>query len=110
MQTPQNRPRPMTVSEHPAASEAPVGETLAAQPAGRPCLLLGLLASGRKGQRLADIGFLPGLAVRVVRRAPLGDPLEVDLAGVRLCIRTEEAGQVLVRPLEDRQAEAGVRP
>lgn len=72
---------------------------LCEQPNGRPCQLLGLSADGRLGQRLADMGFLAGLAVCVIRRAPLGDPLEVDLAGVRLCIRAEEARHVLVRPL-----------
>lgn len=109
MQTPQPPAHPRAVNHLAAREDAPVlngFETLAAQPAGRACLLHGLTAAGRLAQRLADMGFLPGLAVRVVRRAPLGDPLEVDLAGVRVCIRAEEAGQVLVRPLDG----AGVRP
>jgi ferrous iron transport protein A len=48
------------------------------------------------GRRLADLGFLPGTEVRVVRRAPLGDPSVFELRGYRLCIRRSEAGRVLV--------------
>ncbi len=92
-----------------AAAHYEAAAALCEQPDGQPCLLLAITADGRLGQRLADMGFLAGLGVRVVRRAPLGDPLEVDLAGVRLCIRAEEARHVLVRPLENMQAEAGVR-
>jgi ferrous iron transport protein A len=38
-------------------------------------------------RRLGDLGFVPGTAVSVVRRAPLGDPVELDLRGYRLCLR-----------------------
>jgi ferrous iron transport protein A len=48
------------------------------------------------GRRLADLGFLPGTDVRVVRRAPLGDPSVFELRGYRLCIRRAEAARVRV--------------
>jgi len=48
------------------------------------------------GRRLADLGFLPGTEVRVVRRAPLGDPSVFELRGYRLCIRRAEAARVRV--------------
>lgn len=78
--------------------------TLADIPLGQPCLLAGLNAEGRLGQRLADMGFCPGLRATVVRRAPLGDPLEIDVAGSHVCIRRAEAAQVdvlLLAPDED---------
>jgi Fe2+ transport system protein FeoA len=81
------------------AFQLPPAELLAAQPPGKPCVLVGLNAGGKLGQRLADMGFAPGLALSVVRRAPLGDPMEIDLSGARVCIRTSEAAVVLVRPL-----------
>lgn len=37
--------------------------------------------------RLRDLGFVPGTRVKVVRRAPLGDPIEIELRGYRLCLR-----------------------
>ena len=48
------------------------------------------------GKRLLDLGFVPGTAVRVLRRAPLGDPVEYELRGYRLCLRRTEAQRVQV--------------
>ena len=49
------------------------------------------------GRRLLDLGFVPQTRVYVVRRAPLGDPLEFELRGTRLCLRRSEAARILVR-------------
>jgi len=54
------------------------------------------LASGA-GRRLLDLGFVPGTAVRVLRRAPLGDPVSYELRGVRLALRRSEAARIWVR-------------
>ncbi len=40
--------------------------------------------------RLADLGFVPGTEVTVLRRAPLGDPIEVELRGYRICLRESQ--------------------
>lgn len=48
--------------------------------------------------RLADLGFVGGTPVSVVRRAPLGDPLELEIRGTRLCLRSDEAYAVRVHP------------
>ncbi|MEM7199844.1 MAG: FeoA family protein [Planctomycetota bacterium] len=49
------------------------------------------------GKRLGDLGFWPGAAVEVGRRAPFGDPTEYALHGYRLALRRAEAALVLVR-------------
>lgn len=41
--------------------------------------------------RLMELGLLPGATVRVVRVAPLGDPLVVALRGAELSLRSAEA-------------------
>jgi ferrous iron transport protein A len=46
--------------------------------------------------RLLELGLTPGVSVRVVRRAPLGDPLELELRGYRLSIRRTDARRVAV--------------
>ncbi len=46
--------------------------------------------------RLLEMGLTPGVQVRLVGRAPLGDPLEVELRGYRLSIRRQEAARVTV--------------
>jgi Fe2+ transport system protein FeoA len=41
--------------------------------------------------RLLEMGLTSGTPVRVVRRAPLGDPMELDVRGYRLSVRKSEA-------------------
>ena len=54
------------------------------------------VASVEEGQelcpRLMELGLLPGTEFIVTRIAPLGDPIEIDLRGYKLCIRKGEAG------------------
>lgn len=50
-------------------------------------------------RRLLELGLLPGTAVEVVRRAPLGDPIELNLRGYRLSIRGTDARAIAVEPV-----------
>lgn len=52
-------------------------------------------------RRLMEMGLLPGTGVRVVRIAPLGDPMELRLRDYALSVRRSEAAQITVR-LEER--------
>ncbi len=45
-------------------------------------------------RRLLSLGVAPGCGVRVVRRAPLGDPIQVEIGRLQLAIRQVEASQV----------------
>jgi Fe2+ transport system protein FeoA len=47
-------------------------------------------------RRLLELGLLPGTQIEVVRRAPLGDPIELRLRGYRLSIRADEARAIHV--------------
>ena len=60
---------------------------------GRVRLLSG---EGNTFQRLCEMGFVPGAAVRVVRYAPFGDPLHVELDAYHLSLRRAEAALVEV--------------
>ena len=44
-----------------------------------------------------EMGLLPGTKVRVVRIAPLGDPMELRLRDYSLSVRRSEAARVAVR-------------
>ena len=48
-------------------------------------------------RRLLEMGLTPGVEVEAVRRAPLGDPLEVRLRGYHLSLRGAQARLVAVR-------------
>ena len=47
-------------------------------------------------RRLLEMGFCNGAEVEVIRRAPLGDPIEFRLRGYHLSLRTEQARHVTV--------------
>jgi Fe2+ transport system protein FeoA len=47
-------------------------------------------------RRILELGLLPGATVRVLRVAPLGDPLELWSRGAKLSIRRQEAKEILV--------------
>ena len=49
------------------------------------------------GRRLLDLGFIKGSVVRVVRRAPLRDPVEYEIRGTRICLRRSESNLIRVR-------------
>lgn len=46
--------------------------------------------------RLLEMGLTPGATVRVLGRAPFGDPLELEIRGYRLSIRRAEAARVVL--------------
>jgi ferrous iron transport protein A len=48
------------------------------------------------GRRLFELGFRPGTPLRVIRRAPLGDPTTYELRGSRFCLRRAEAERITV--------------
>ena len=47
-------------------------------------------------RRLLEMGFCNGAHVEVVRRAPLGDPIEFRLRGYHLSLRDEQARHVMI--------------
>lgn len=48
-------------------------------------------------QRLLEMGLTKGIAVTVIRVAPLGDPIEIELRGYRLSLRRKEAEAVIIQ-------------
>jgi ferrous iron transport protein B len=40
------------------------------------------------------MGITPGAEIRLLRAAPLGDPLEFEIRGYRLSLRRSEAEQI----------------
>jgi ferrous iron transport protein A len=60
-----------------------------------------LTAKEHLGQRLLDMGFIPGLNFKVLRNAPLLDPIELELEGYFVSIRRQEAEFVYVEEYHD---------
>ncbi|RMG98617.1 MAG: ferrous iron transport protein A [Deltaproteobacteria bacterium] len=78
-------------------SQAPA--TLADLPAGTLARIVGTTGASDLQVRLWEMGLTPGTAVRVLKRAPLGDPLELVVRGYHLSLRAKEARGVAVAPL-----------
>jgi ferrous iron transport protein A len=47
-------------------------------------------------RRLLEMGVTPGVEIRRLGAAPLGDPLEFELRGYRLSLRRKEAEHVQI--------------
>ena len=58
---------------------------------GCECLIKKLAIRDKLGQRLLDMGIYPGLKLKVIRNAPLEDPMEVELNGYCISLRHDEA-------------------
>lgn len=52
--------------------------------------------TGATKRRLIEMGITPGTRVGVLKRAPLGDPIEILLRGFSLTIRGTDAEQIFV--------------
>ena len=58
---------------------------------------------GGKGpvrRRMMDMGLVTGAEVKVVRVAPLGDPIEFEVKGYKLSLRKSEARNVNIEVIE----------
>ncbi len=76
------------------ATNAPT--PLAGQPVGQRVEISGFTLPEGVRLRLLEMGLTEGIECRVVRYAPLGDPMEVQVRGYFLSLRTAEAEGVLV--------------
>jgi Fe2+ transport system protein FeoA len=72
--------------------------TLTDVPFGATVMISELLHDGDLRARLFEIGLLPGARIRLVRRAPLGCPVEVDVSGARFSLRRHLLDSILVVP------------
>lgn len=63
-----------------------------------------IVGGGTLRRRLLELGILRGTRVRVVRIAPLGDPIELEVRGGSLSIRHYDAHSIRLAPSSARGA------
>ena len=56
-----------------------------------------LHGQGATKRRIMDMGITRGTQLKVVKEAPLGDPMELELRGYHLSLRREDAELVEVK-------------
>ena len=92
-----NPPVPLPDGARRATTMAQGGPTLADMAPGDRAVVVGVHGSNEMRRRLLEMGFVSGTDLRVVRLAPLADPMEVELHGYHLSLRRTEARTVLIR-------------
>jgi ferrous iron transport protein A len=75
---------------------APATVSLDGLRAGVPARVLAVRGEGAVARRLMEMGVVPGAPVRVIKAAPLGDPLEVRVRNYHLALRRTEAQTITV--------------
>lgn len=68
---------------------------------GDKCKVTHVGGSGGERRRMMDMGIVRGSRIEVVRKAPMGDPVEFLLRGYNLTLRKEEAEVIRVEVKEE---------
>lgn len=76
--------------------ETKTNVTLADLPIGADAHVIAVKGASRVTRRLMEMGVIPGVAIKVIKTAPFGDPIEVRLRGYRLAMRRNEADSIEV--------------
>ncbi len=71
-------------------------DTLADCSSGKTVVIQGFEGDVSCYQRLFEMGILSGTPVRIVGKAPLGDPLQIEVRGSRLVLRLADAKRILI--------------
>ena len=80
--------------------------------AGQSACVLAVGGTGALRQHFLDMGIIPGTDIKVIKYAPMGDPVEIRLHGYELTLRLDDADKIEVEPVpeRDRQKKAIADP
>ena len=87
--------KPLRKSEK-TASRFHRSESLDTLPSGVSARVLNVRGKSAITRRLMEMGVVPGAPIKVIRSAPLGDPIQVCLRDYHLALRRAEARTISV--------------
>ena len=67
--------------------------------AGQSAVITRVGGEGALRQHFLDMGVIPGAEVTVVKFAPMGDPMELQIHGYELTLRLADAKQIDIDPI-----------
>ncbi|MDR2840612.1 MAG: ferrous iron transport protein B [Paludibacter sp.] len=70
-------------------------------PTAAEVVIVKVLGHGAFRKRITEMGFVKGKIVRVIKNAPLLDPVEYSIMGYNVSLRRSEAEMIEVLPIED---------
>ncbi|MBP3220818.1 MAG: ferrous iron transport protein B [Neisseriaceae bacterium] len=68
-------------------------------PLGQFAVIKSVKAEKKLRQHLLDMGLIPETVVKMVKHAPMGDPLELSLRGYTLTLRKSDAAQIEIETI-----------
>ena len=71
-------------------------KTLRDIPIGGKAKVIKIYGEGPIKRRIMDMGITKGVKIRVIKTAPLGDPIEITVRGYELSLRKEDAEKIEV--------------
>ena len=69
---------------------------------GKSAVITKVGGEGALRQHFLDMGMIPGAEVTVVKLAPMGDPMEVQIHGYELTLRLAEAKEIEIEQIQKR--------
>ncbi|MBQ7548949.1 MAG: ferrous iron transport protein B [Clostridia bacterium] len=76
--------------------ENSVSYTLKDVKTGQSAVIKAVGGDGALRQHFLDMGIIPGAEIKVVKYAPMGDPIEIMIHGYELTLRLDDAGKITV--------------
>ena len=70
---------------------------------GESAVITSVGGEGALRQHFLDMGVIPGAEVTVVKFAPMGDPMELQIHGYELTLRLADADQIEIQPIKERK-------
>lgn len=71
--------------------------TLDLIPNGETCEVVSIRGKDSIKRRIMDMGVTKGTKIAIVKRAPLGDPIELNVRGYQLLLRAKDAQRIVVK-------------
>lgn len=69
---------------------------------GKSAIIRSVGGEGALRQHFLDMGLIPGAEVTLVKLAPMGDPMELQIHGYELTLRLEDAAKIEIEQIEKR--------
>ena len=70
---------------------------------GKSAVITSVGGDGALRQHFLDMGVIPGAEVKVIKYAPMGDPIELMIHGYELTLRLADADKIDIEPVEEKQ-------
>ena len=66
---------------------------------GKTAVIESVGGDGALRQHFLDMGVIPGTQITLIKYAPMGDPMELELHGYSLTLRVDDAKKIGIRDL-----------